>query len=581
MDLSRPEFAVTVERDLPVKMRDGTVLRADVHRPDQADRFPVLVERTPYNKIESSETRFGAAEFYASRGYACVFQDVRGRYASDGEFYPFRDDGDGVNQDGYDTVEWAAEQPWSNGNVGTIGGSYSGATQYRMLATRPPHLRAQFVRQSAANYAQEWVYRSGAFELGFNMSWAVRHTASHARRLAENGNQDQAEALLAEAVRNLPALMARLPVSPVKELKTYYPWFEDWLGHPDDGEYWDEWNNVLRHSRVNVPVYHLGGWFDGFLKGTLDNFNGMRANASSDEVRTAQRLTVGPWVHAPNAADLTSCGEVEFGEAAAIGFFETRLRWFDHWLKGIDTGLLEEPPVRLFTMGTDQWRSFDEWPPLQAAMTPLYFRSEKSRSAGSLNDCSLSWSRPLAAEAPDQYEYDPLDPVPTTGGGHLGEQNGPRDQRRIESMVLSYTTPALEHPLDVTGPVMAILYAKTSAKDTDWIVKLSDVHPDGRSMLVCDGVIRARYRKSRRKPELLDGNTEKYEIDLWGTSHVFKRGHRVRVLVTSSDFPRWDRNMNTGGFNAREGSGVTALNTIFHDPQHPSHVLLPVIGRAG
>lgn len=582
---SMPVHKVTVERDVPVTMRDGVVLAADVYRPSGSGEFPVLIERTPYNKAESSETKFGAGEYYAARGYACVIQDVRGRFGSNGDFYPFRDDGDGERRDGYDTVEWAAEQPWSNGKIGTIGGSYSGATQYRMLSARPPHLVAQFIRQSSSDYSNEWVYRNGALELAFNLSWTTRHTATQAYKWSGAVDRDRNREFMAAAVKSLVSAMHSLPVRQRDVLTELSPWWGDWLDHPDSGPFWDEFNIAPRHRLTNVPVHHLGGWYDGFLRGTLENFVGMRAAADTEQARAGQRLTVGPWVHAPDAANLTGNGEMDFGADAAIGFFETRLEWFDHWLKGIDTGMTDRPAVRLFAMGVNRWREFSAWPPPGAKMTPLYLSGAKSGSCASLNDGSLSHVKPGAPETEensDSYEYDPLRPVPTLGGAHLGAAadgapNGQVDQRPNHGRVLTYTGQVLDADLDVTGRVSAFLYAKSSAPDTDWIVKLIDVYPDGRAMLVCDGVLRARYRNSRNKPELLHGEIERYEIDLWGTSYVFQRGHRLQVIVTSSDFPRWDRNMNTGGINAQESAGVVAVNSIYHDAKHPSHVMLPVM----
>ena len=330
-----------------------------------------------------------------------------------------------------------------------------------------------------------------------------------------------------------------------------------------------------------MPVAHLGGWYDGFLRGTLANFRGMRANAATESAREGQLLIVGPWVHAPDAADMRGCGDTDFGPEAPIGFMRTRLEWFDYWLKGIENGLMDRPSVRLFAMGLNRWRTFDEWPPQGAKVTPLYLSGSPGNSCRSLNDGSLQSVTP-GSEQPDSYEYDPVNPVPTLGGAHLsnaesGAPSGHVDQRANHSRVLTYTGPVLEHDLDVTGEVKAVLFAKSSTPDTDWIFKLVDVQPDGKAMLVCDGVIRARYRNSRQKPEQLTGGVERYEIDLWGTSCVFKRGHRVQVIVTSSDFPRWDRNMNTGGVNAEDSKGQVALNTVFHDEDHPSHILLPVM----
>ncbi|MEX0760873.1 MAG: CocE/NonD family hydrolase, partial [Dehalococcoidia bacterium] len=456
--------------------------------------------------------------------------------------------------------------------------SYSGATQYRMLAARPPHLVAQYARQSASDYHNEWVYRSGAFELGFNLMWTVKHNATNAHRLAHPDQVDARKGILDRAMAELDTWMEHMPLNPLPLVEDLSPWYSHWLDHPDDGPYWWQWNIAHRHHDVDTPVFHLGGWFDGFLRGTIENYRGMRKLARSERARTGQKMAIGPWVHGPDAVDSSSCGEVDFGPEAVLGVMQARLEWFDYWLKGIDTGVLESPNVRLFTMGANRWRDADAWPPPGVTYTPYYFHEGTSGSARSLNDGVLNQSQPEPAEHPDSYVYDPREPVRSLGGGHLGSPNGPHDQRPVEERVLTYTTAPLERDIEVTGPVKAVLHALSSARDTDWVVRLTDVHPDGISMQVCDGILRARYRHSRSEPQPLDGRIEVYEVDLWATSHLFKKGHRLRVAVASSSFPRWDRNMNTGGDNNREATGVTALNTIFHDSMRPSHILLPVMG---
>ena len=576
---TKGEFGVIIERNIDVPMRDGTILRADVWRPDAEGRFPVLIERTPYDKGGSSESNLGAGEFYASHGYVVVIQDVRGRFASDGEFYPFRDDGDGENQDGYDTVEWAAEKSWSNGKIGTIGGSYSGATQYRMLSTQPPHLVAQFARQSSADYYDEWVYRGGAFEHGFNTMWTLKHTSTNARKLAPVGSEDEVSALANQASDDYLKWLENLPISPLPPVEDLHNWYADWLNHPNHDEFWEEFSNSRSHDRANVPVHHFGSWYDCFLAGTIRNYVGIREKAATPEARTGQRMTIGPWVHNPGPADMREAGEVDFGEQAILGWFETRLRWFDHWLKGADNGVDTDKPVKLFTMGINEWREFDEWPPKEAKYTPFYLSKGKSGSVNSLNDGVLSAEEPgLFGEVFDEYESDPENPIRSFGGGHLGDDNGPRDQRGHEDGVLTYTTSELDEPLNVTGPVKAILYAASSALDTDWVVRITDVHPDGTSMLICDGILRARFHESFENPTtLVPHMPTKFEVDLWATSHVFKSGHRLRVAVTSSGFPRWDRNWQTGKNNALETSGIRAQNRIFRDAVRPSHVLLPLL----
>ncbi|MDP7262862.1 MAG: CocE/NonD family hydrolase [Dehalococcoidia bacterium] len=573
------KFGVIVERNIGVPMRDGTILRADVYRPNAGGRFPVLIERTPYDKNTSSESNLKAGEFYAAHGYVTVIQDVRGRFASDGEFYPFRDDGDGEKQDGYDTVEWAAEQSWTNGKIGTIGGSYSGATQYRMLSTQPPHLVAQFARQSSADYYDEWVYRGGAFEYGFNLKWILTHTATNARKLVPLSRETEVEKRINEASENYLKWLEHSPISPLLPVDELYSWFSDWMNHPNHDDFWEEFSNERSHDRVNVPVHHFGSWFDCFLAGTLRNYTGMRANAATAEARVGQQMTIGPWIHNPAPADLRDAGEADFGEQAILGWLTTRLRWFDHWLKGVDNGVDTDKPVKLFTMGINAWREFDEWPPEGVKYTPFYLSNGTSGSANSLNDGVLTTSKPdLFGEVFDEYESDPENPIRSYGGGHLGDNNGPRDQRSYEHNVLTYTTEILEQPLDVTGPVKAVLHASSSAIDTDWIVRITDVQPDGTSMLVCDGILRARFKDSFKRPvALVPHMSAEFEIDLWATSHVFQKGHRLRVAIMSSCFPRWDRNWQTGKNNALESSGIVAQNRIFRDEIRPSHVILPLL----
>jgi len=575
---SSPVYDVTVERNLVATMRDGTKLAADVYRPKARGRFPAVIERTPYNKEDSSETKLGAGEFFASRGYLAVFQDVRGRYASEGEWYPFRDDGWGKNRDGYDTVEWTTGLPWCSGKVGMIGGSYSGATQYLLAPSRPPHLTCMFARESSSDYHREWAYRGGAFELGFNLWWALRHTADDGERLATTPEKRRTLRALEQAVEELEQWYEHLPLKPMPPLEGLQEWYDDWLAHPADGPYWWQWNVAHQHQLVDVPIYHLGAWFDIFLRGTLENFMGILEHAESAKVRAAQKMTIGPWVHGPDFADERVVGEVDFGPQAPLGFFEARMPWFDYWLKGVETGIMDAAPVRLFVMGRDRWRDVDGWPVPGTRYVKWHMRDGTSGSARSVNDGRLTETPPGMDEDPDSYLYDPRDPVRGIGGNTLGLAGGPYDQRPVEERSLTYTSEPMERDLEVTGPVRCVIHGLSSAKDTDWVVRLCDVSPDGFSRPVCDGILRARYRNSLRHPEPLDGRVTRCEVDLWATSNMFAKGHRIRVAVTSSCFPRWDRNMNTGGDNAAESEGVAAVNTVFHDAFRPSHIVLPVVG---
>lgn len=568
------------EKNVEIPMRDGTLLRANITRPKAEGTFPALVERTPYNKEGGSENAIGAPEFFAKRGYAVVIQDVRGMFASDGEFYPFRDDGAGVNRDGHDTVEWMAAQPWCNGQVGMFGGSYSGATQYRAALSRPPHLRALFVRESSADYQREWVYRDGAFELGFSLYWAHTVTSINLHNLAKGEEFARHRRLLDQAKLEMDDWYARLPLFPCPFLVGLSDWHNTWLEHPEDGPYWWQFNVEKYHDQIETPTYHQGGWYDIFLAGTLRNYMGLKRRARTEAARRSQRLVIGPWVHGSSNIGVSKAGEWDFGPEAAQDFNQMRLPWFDHWLKGVDNGVMDELPVRIFVMGRNQWRCEADWPLPDTRYTNYYLHEGQSGSIASLNDGTLSPQAPDGSERPDSFVYDPERPVPTLGGNTLGIPDGVRDQRPADALCLTYTSAPLDEELEVTGPVKAVIYALSSAPDTDWVVRLEDIHPDGYSRNLCDGILRARYRNSFAQPELLDpGKVYRFEVDLWATSNVFLPGHRLRVVVTSSSFPRFDRNLNTGGPINKEAAGLVAINTVMHDLLRPSHVVLPIIER--
>jgi putative CocE/NonD family hydrolase len=575
---SQPTHDVSVQQDVLIPMRDGTRLAGDLYLPTGSGSWPTLVERTPYSKASSSEIAIQSPEFYASRGYAVLIQDVRGRFRSEGDFYPFQDDGWRANRDGYDTVEWVAAQGWSDGKVGTIGGSYSGATQYQLTPTRPPHLTAQFVRESSMDYRAEWVYRGGALELAFVLPWAHAVTMNNVSHLVPPEQVEGRRAVLKGVNDEMESWFRDRPLAPCSFLTGLSDWYNEWLAHPDDGPFWWKWNVGMKFAEVDTPVYHLGGWFDGFLRGTLQNFKGFKDNARSETARRAQRLIVGPWIHGPQNIDKRVVGEIDYGPEAAVQINPYRLRWFDHWMKGIDTGLMDEPAVSYFQMGSNTWQSSTDWPPPDARPLVLYLRGGKSGSATSLNDGTLSNHAPDVEDA-DSYLYDPNNPIPTLGGGYLGALSGGYDQRPVEPGVLTYTGEPLTRDLDVSGTVTVTLFAMSTARDTDWVARVSDVATDGSSRIVCDGILRARYHESMQSPQLLTPNqVEKFVVDCWSTSNLFRAGHRIRVAITSSCFPRWDANPNTGDAFGSSPSSVTALNSIFHDSFRPSHVTLSVRG---
>ncbi len=581
-------YEITIDKAVLVPMADGTRLAADIYRPRAEGKFPAIVERTPYNREESVILRTKTPQYFAERGFAFVVQDVRGRFGSEGTWYPFRDDGWGQNRDGYDTIAWVAEQPWCNGKVATAGGSFAGQTQMFLAPTRPPALRCCFIREAASDLAEQWCYRGGAFEWGFNFDWCLRHAIFACRRQL---------ALMESAVQADDSRFAALPLGKQPELANPFQWLHDLLSRADDEDFFDDFNFEKQYGKIETPIYHLAGWFDIFFDGTLRNFMGLQKRARTEEARKAQKLIIGPWIHGPSVSDpafARHVGDMDFGPDAVIDFNGEMLRWYDHWLNGASTGILDEPRVRYFLMGANQWRSADAWPPTAVQTQRWFLRDGHDEmgggSAQSLNDGTLSLDKPAKKDKPDRYEYDPAHPVPTLGGNTLyrgprrtssAEESpdfsstaGPRNQRPIEPLGLTYTSEPLPADLDVIGPVRLVLFASSSCTDTDFVARLTDVFPDGRSILVVDGILRARYRRARFRPRpLKPGKVHRLEIDLWSTAWRFAAGHRLRLAVTSSNFPRFDRNLNTGRNSAKI---KVAQNTVHHEKKYPSHLLLPV-----
>lgn len=578
---SQPQYRIVSEKNVPATMRDGTVLRSDIYRPDAEGRFPVLLLRLPYGK-DLAEV-FGDHEYFPSRGYVVVIQDTRGRWASEGEFTPLIYEA----QDGYDSVEWAASLPCSNGHVGTQGQSYLGATQYLLAPTRPPHLRCAFPVSAAANFHQSWVYHTGG---ALCLGWLLPYTIFLAREtLDRKGLKEKIwPEIRPDLLRSInfgnplsPEGYARLPLSAWADvLEEVAPYYRDYLDHPDDGPYWWPIDVERDHRNIGIPMYHVSSWYDTFLRDSLVHWNGLRSRAMTPEARGSQKLLLGPWAHLfPYTTPVSGgTGDIDFGEEAAIELHDIQLRWFDHWLKGIDTGLLDEAPVRLFVMGKNQWRDEYEWPLARTRFTPLYLHSGGSANS-SEGDGTLGFATP-GDEPDDHFVYDPADPVPSCGGNTLILPVGAYDQRKIEERpdVLVYTSTILEEDLEVTGPINVVLYAASSAPDTDFTAKLVDVRPDGYAQNLVDGMIRARYRTSRSHPSALTpGEPTRFEIDCWATSHVFAAGHRIRLEISSSNFPRFDRNLNTGEEQATGTRFARADQTVFHNAERASHVVLPVI----
>jgi putative CocE/NonD family hydrolase len=580
-----------------IAMRDGTRLATDIYTPDSGGPYPLILERTPYNKENATMMWSHTHTHLLEHGYAVAIQDTRGRFASEGTWYPLLDDGWGQNRDGYDTVAWLAQHPACNGSIGTFGGSYSGNTQYLMAPTRPPAVKCMFVRQGSADLTEEWIYRGGVLELGLNLHWGTQESVSACAT--------RSKVLSKTLDDRMEEVYANLPLLSGPEYADPFQWIKDFLSHkPEDQEFWEAWNFSKHYSEVDVPMLHFGAWYDIFIRATIANFMGVAENAATGKARSAQRLFIGPWMHGPLVSErfMRRVGELDFGEEAIVDFNALAQRWFDHWLKGENSGIASEPPITMFEMGTNTWRKFSEWPPAEVEYRKYYLRQGPSGSGTSLNDGVLTTADPVGHEPEDKFVYDPKQPTPTVGGNtlyvipsskhlmpkdlepadehmaELGLQAGPRDQRRVESLCLTYTTDVLTEDLRVTGPVVLHLYISSTAEDTDFVAKLTDVWPDGRSILITDGILRARYRKSKLKPvSLIPGEVTFLTIDLWATSNVFRRGHRIRIDISSSNFPRYARNLNVLKTDARIEDAVIATNSVYHDTGRPSHIVLPVL----
>jgi uncharacterized protein len=559
------KYDVIIEHDVPAKMRDGVTLRADIYRPKAVGKFPVLLERTPYDKTAG---RAFATEG-ASRGYVVILQDTRGRYKSDGEWYPFKNE----STDGYDTVEWAAALPYSDGKVGMFGGSYVGATQFLAAIAHPPHLAGIAPYVTASNYHDGWTYQGGAFEQWFDESW----TTGLAQNTLQRWVDAHSNAL--DLKGTLP--LTEYPMFNLPDPKTLAPYFQDWLAHPNYDDYWKQISIEEHYSQVEVPVFNIGAWYDIFLGGTLRNFELLKTKAGTAAAREGQRLLIGLGGHS-GGWEREKIGDADFGKNAPYDGDDVTLAWYDHLLKGVNNAFAGSKPVRIFVMGINQWRDEDDWPLARAKRTK-YFLHSAGKANSSSGDGTLDTESP-GGEPKDAYVYNAANPAPTVGGplccDALRLKPGPYDQKAVEVRkdVLVYSTAPFEKDTEVTGPVTLDLYVSTSAVDTDFTGKLVDVWPNGYAQNLTEGILRLRYRNSQEKPELAKpGEIYRVTVDLWATSNVFLAGHRLRLEISSSNFPRFDRNLNTGREQATSKKMVKARNAIYHDKGHPSALVLPIV----
>ncbi len=567
VDRPATSYEVVFESNVEMKTRDGVTLRADIYRPKADGKFPVLLNRNPYNKY----IYIGDALASAARGYVFIVQDARGRFASDGDWYPFKYEA----QDTYDTVEWAAALPYANGKVGMVGISYVGVPELLGAAAAPPHLVAIFPGITASDYHANWIYQGGALCQAFAQGWSRFFSAGELSRRASKAP----ELSLVEWLR-LPA--ARHPALESFSATDLAPYYRDWIAHPAFDDYWKPWSIEQHYDQIKVPALHVGAWYDLFMPGALRNYVGIKTRGGSEAARRGQRLLILPGGHAGFGRKI---GEVDFGENAVFPYEDLRahgLRWFDWVLKGIDNGMANEKPVRLFIMGRNVWRDEDDWP-LARAVSTRFFLHSGGRANSLTGDGTLDSAAAGGAESADTLVYDPASPTPTYGGvigAPDGVGAGPQDQRAIEGRpdILVYTTPAFGKDTEVIGPITLELYVSSSAVDTDFTGKVIDVWPNGFAQNLTEGILRARYRNSMERAELMNpGQVYRLTIDLGATANVFLAGHRLRLEVAGANFPRFDRNPNTGAEPETATTFHKATNVIYHDHDHPSALMVPVI----
>lgn len=585
--LSKPAYSVKVDRNVRIAMRDGTHLAADLYRPDAEGRFPIILSRTPYDRrlIEPQ------AEYYARRGYVFAAQDCRGRFASEGAWEPF------VNEkaDGYDTIEWLARQSWSSGKVGMIGGSYLGWVQWLATTQKPPHLATIIPNVAPPEPFYNIPYEHGVFFLFGAIWWAdiVESTAGAdlAGQLAAFGRIGNKK--YNQILRSLPVIDLDKTV-----LGRENRYWREWIAHSTDDAYWRRADFYDELKDADIPVFHQSGWFDGDGIGSKLNYQKMVSHGHRN-----QKLVLGPWGHTDT--DSRMFGEWDFGPQAIVDLQRQYLRWFDHWLKGIDNGIEREPLVSIFVMGSNRWLRDNVYPIAGTKFQKWYLTSGgKGNTSG--GDGLLGTDLPAASSPADQYSYDPGDPTPavdvypgeddeansTTAPSTHPAASRPRTteeevklQKAYHAKLtatrrdfLVYTSAPLEKPLTIAGPVSAVIYASSSAADTDWFVRLVEVNKDGQLWSRGEGRLRASFRNSNQHPQpIKPGDIYEYHLDLWQTGTEVPAGSRLRVEVCSADFPLFSRNLNTGGHSETETRFVTARQTIYHDAGHPSHVLLPVI----
>jgi uncharacterized protein len=578
-------MSFTVEKDIMVAMRDGVELATDAWIPSVTPA-PALLVRLPYGKDLPQLLAYGLVPnvfALVEAGYAVVYQDCRGTWRSGGEFTPMLNE----PNDGADTVAWLLRQPWCDGNIGSYGPSYLGFTQWASVSGGAPVKAIAPAVTTTDYYTTPWFSEGGAASWHTLQSWSTQMAMIETLRQVGRGSGDPQ--LLGELIAMMAdpqPHLAAMPSSRQPAIEKVWPWWSEFLSHPARDSFWRDLSVIDRAEQVTVPALHIGGWFDIFVSSTARSFTELRARAGTEEAREGQRLIIGPWDHL-NASGVYPDRRFGLaGDAISQDLTGQHARFFDRWLRGRPGALDGSAPVKIFVMGIDQWRDERDWPLPDTRYVPYYLRGS-GRANTAAGDGELSPEAP-AETATDAFLYDPRRPVPSLGGRVMlpttANAAGPVDQRPVEDRddVLCFTSPVLTEPLEVTGHVKLTLFASSSAPDTDFTGKLVDVFPDGRAIFLTDGIIRARYRNSLAEPEPLAPDQPcQLSLDLSVTSNVFLPGHRIRLEVSSSNFPRFDRNTNTGGVIADESDdqATVAVNRVLHGPGHLSQLILPVITR--
>ena len=553
LPLAAAHQAEVKQMHVPVRMRDGVHLLANIFLPGDRGRFPTILVRTPYGKWETLLPNYQAL---LDHGYAIVVQDVRGRYESEGTFQPFTQE----PADGNDTINWIARQSWSDGKVGMCGGSYLGIVQWKAALEENPHLKAIFpVVSGYDDYRDRFYSTGGAMKLGNRLLW-----------MSENLHVPMYHPDFTQYVLRLPLRNADVAATG-RESDMY----QEALAHPAFDAFWRSISVKEHIDKVRVPVFAVGGWYDNFAESDLEAF------AALHKLSGLNRILIGPW---PHNMSIPFAG-VDFGTESKMPISALQIEWFDQWLMGKDTPLLSKPPVKIFVMGANKWREAHTWPPEQARERAFYLESAgDANTAGGNGQLGDDLPAKARHEVADQFVFDPRDPVPTRGGAVCCNPRvfpwGPMDQREVEQRrdVLVYSTKPLRRDVEVVGPVKAVLYVSTTARDTDFTAKLVDVFPDGTARTLTDGILRLRYRNSLERAEAATpGQIYEIAVDAGVTGNVFLKGHRIRLEVSGSNFPRFDRNPNTGTPIATETHLMKATQTLYHDRQHPSRLVLMVM----